>query len=61
MKIYRQLSYNTDPGVLSSFLIAEDNYFTQFEIVEEPEQERYTARYVHRQGYLCAVMAGSVR
>lgn len=43
MKIYRQLSYNTDPGVPSSFPTAEDKYFTQFEMVEEPEQERYTA------------------
>ncbi len=43
MKVYRQLSYNTDPGVPSSFPTAEDKYFTQFEMVEEPEQERYTA------------------
>src|SRR5580698_5830796 len=43
MKIYRQLSYNTDAGVPSSFPTAEDKYFTQFEMVEEPEQERYTA------------------
>ena len=43
MKIYRQLSFNTDPGVPSSYPSAEDKYFSQFEMVEEPEQERYTA------------------
>jgi len=43
MKIYRQLSFNTDPGVPSSYPTAEDKYFSQFEMVEEPEQERYTA------------------
>jgi hypothetical protein len=43
MKVYRQLSFNTDPGVPVSFPGAEDKFFTQFEMVEEPEQERYTA------------------
>ncbi len=43
MKIYRQLSFNTDPGVPAGFPGAEDKFFTQFEMVEEPEQERYTA------------------
>jgi hypothetical protein len=43
MKIYRQLSYNTYPNAPSSFPTAEDKYFTQFEMVKEPEQERYTA------------------
>jgi hypothetical protein len=42
MKIYRQLSFNTDPGVPASFPGAEDKYFAQFEMVQEPEQERYT-------------------
>jgi hypothetical protein len=43
MKVYRQLSFNTDPGVPASFPGAEDKFFTQFEMVKEPEQERYTA------------------
>jgi uncharacterized protein DUF1329 len=43
MKVYRQLSFNTDPGVPASFSGAADKYFTQVEMVEEPEQERYTA------------------
>jgi hypothetical protein len=43
MKVYRQLSFNTDPGIPSIFPGAEDKYFTQFEMVQEPEQERYTA------------------
>jgi hypothetical protein len=43
MKVYRQLSFNTDPGVPSTFPGAADKYFTQYEMVEEPEQERYTA------------------
>jgi hypothetical protein len=42
-KVYRQLSYNTDPEVPVNFPGAEGKYFTQFEMVEEPEQERYTA------------------
>jgi hypothetical protein len=43
MKIYRQLSFNTDPQTPDIFPGAEGKYFTQFEMVEEPEQERYTA------------------
>lgn len=43
MKIYRQLSFNTDPGTPTNFTGAEGKYFSQFEMVEEPEQERYTA------------------
>lgn len=43
MKIYRQLSFNTDPGIPVNFAGAEGKFFTQFEMVEEPEQERYTA------------------
>jgi hypothetical protein len=42
MKVYRQLTYNTDPGVPSSIGGAEGKYFTQYESVKEPEQERYT-------------------
>jgi Protein of unknown function (DUF1329) len=43
MKIYRQLSFNTDPETPVTFPGADGKYFTQFEMVEEPEQERYTA------------------
>ena len=43
MKVYRQLSFNTDPGTPAAFPGASDKYFTQYEMVEEPEQERYTA------------------
>jgi hypothetical protein len=43
MKLYRQLSFNADPGEPNTFPGAEDKYFTQYEMVEEPEQERYTA------------------
>jgi hypothetical protein len=42
MKVYRQLSYNTDPGVPPTVPGAEDKYFTQYETEKEPEQERYT-------------------
>jgi Protein of unknown function (DUF1329) len=42
MKVYRQLSYNTDPGTPSTIPGAEGKYFTQYESVKEPEQERYT-------------------
>lgn len=42
MKIYRQLAYNTDPGVPPIIAGAEGKYFTQYESVKEPEQERYT-------------------
>ena len=42
MKVYRQLSYNTDPGVPATIPGAEGKYFTQYETEKEPEQERYT-------------------
>jgi hypothetical protein len=42
MKVYRQLSYNTDPNVPPSIPGAEGKYFTQYETEKEPEQERYT-------------------
>jgi hypothetical protein len=42
VKVYRQLSYNTDPGVPSTIPGAEGKFFTQYETVKEPEQERYT-------------------
>lgn len=43
MKIYRQLAFNTDPGAPASYPGAQGKYFTLFEMVEEPEQEKYTA------------------
>jgi Protein of unknown function (DUF1329) len=42
MKVYRQLSYNTDPGLPPTIPGAEGKYFTQYETEKEPEQERYT-------------------
>jgi hypothetical protein len=42
MKIYRQLDYNTDTGVPQTYAGADGKYFTQYESVKEPEQERYT-------------------
>jgi len=42
MKVYRQLAFNTDLGVPRDIPGAEGKYFTQYEMVKEPEQERYT-------------------
>jgi hypothetical protein len=42
MKVYRQLAFNTDPGIPRDVPEAEGKYFTQYETVKEPEQERYT-------------------
>jgi hypothetical protein len=42
MKVYRQLAFNTDPGVPRDIPGAEGKFFTQYEMVKEPEQERYT-------------------
>ena len=42
IKVYRQLSFNTDPRVPRDISGADGKYFTQWESVKEPEQERYT-------------------
>jgi len=42
MKVYRQLAFNTDPGVPRDIPGAEGKFFTQYEMVKEPEEERYT-------------------
>ena len=42
MKVYRQLAFNTDPGIPAEIPGTEGKYFTQHEMVKEPEQERYT-------------------
>jgi hypothetical protein len=42
MKVYRQLAFNTDPGIPHNVPGAGGKYFTQYEMVKEPEQERYT-------------------
>jgi hypothetical protein len=42
MKVYRQLAFNTDQGVPSQIPGSQGKYFTQYEMVKEPEQERYT-------------------
>jgi Protein of unknown function (DUF1329) len=41
--VYRQLSYNTDPGVAGDPPDPEGRFFTQWFMILEPEQDRYTA------------------
>jgi len=41
--VYRQLNYNTDPGVPETIPGGEGKYFTQWYMLSEPEQQRYTA------------------
>ena len=41
--VYRQLSYNTDPGVPATIPGGEGKFFTQWYMLSEPEQQRYTA------------------
>jgi hypothetical protein len=41
--VYRQLAYNTDPGIPVTTPGAEDKFYTEWMMVEEPEQEKYTA------------------
>lgn len=40
---YRQLSYNTDPGVPATIPGTQDKFWTQWFMITEPEQVRYTA------------------
>ena len=40
--VYRQLSYNTDPGTTNA-ADPEGRYYTQWFMILEPEQDRYTA------------------
>ncbi len=41
--VYRQLSFNTDPGVPATVPGGEGKFFTQWYMLSEPEQKRYTA------------------
>lgn len=41
--VYRQLSYNTDPGIPSNIPGAEGKYYTEWVMTVEPEQDRYNA------------------
>ncbi|MGO9946489.1 MAG: hypothetical protein ACLPWG_06545, partial [Steroidobacteraceae bacterium] len=41
--VYRQLSYNTDPGVPATIPGGKGKFFSQWYMLEEPEQQRYTA------------------
>ena len=41
--VYRQLAYNTDPGTPANTPGAEGEFFSQWLMVIEPEQKRYTA------------------
>ncbi|MGH7934361.1 MAG: DUF1329 domain-containing protein [Candidatus Binataceae bacterium] len=41
--VYRQLAYNTDPGVPATDPGAEGAWLTEWLMIEEPEESRYTA------------------
>jgi hypothetical protein len=41
--VYRQMSFNTDPGVPATIAGFADEFWTQWYMVTEPEQMRYTA------------------
>ena len=41
--VYRQLSFNTDPGISATTPGAEGKFYTTWTMVEEPEQAKYTA------------------
>jgi hypothetical protein len=41
--VYRQLGYNTDPGVPHDEPAAGDVWFTEWLMIEEPEESKYTA------------------
>lgn len=41
--VHRQLAFNTDPGVPATIPGAGDKFYTQWLMVLEPEQDRYTA------------------
>lgn len=41
--VYRQLSYNTDPGTPATIPGGEGKFYTTWFMVEEPEQAKYTA------------------
>jgi hypothetical protein len=41
--VYRQLSFNTDPGIAANTAEAEGTFFTQWFMILQPEQLRYTA------------------
>ena len=41
--VYRQLSYNTDPGIPATIPGSEGKFFTEYFEATEPEQERYNA------------------
>jgi len=41
--VYRQMSYNTDPGVPATIPTGEDKFFTFWNMIEQPEQLKYTS------------------
>lgn len=41
--VYRQLGFNTDPGMPATIPGGEDKFYTQWYMLSEPEQQRYTA------------------
>ena len=41
--VYRQLSYNTDPGIPATISGAEGKFYTEWVMTVEPEQQKYNA------------------
>lgn len=41
--VYRQLAYNTDPGIPATIPGTEGKFYTTWFMVEEPEEQKYTA------------------
>jgi hypothetical protein len=41
--VYRQLAYNTDPGIARTEVGAEGAWYTEWLMIEEPEESKYTA------------------
>ena len=41
--VYRQLSFNTDPGIPANFPGAEGKFYSQWSMSVEPEQQKYNA------------------
>lgn len=41
--VYRQISYNTDPGIPATIPGGEGKFYTTWFMIEEPEQMKYTA------------------
>jgi Protein of unknown function (DUF1329) len=42
--VYRQTAYNTDPGIPRNEALAKDVWYTEWVMVEQPEQAKYTTQ-----------------